>query len=132
MKSIMKIDDPLPLTITRKWLDQHGACKDQADLFERIWPEGVAVTEEALVDAAKVGLNLDWLAERVLLLSVYDEYLAKYALLYVDFQLERNALLPCSGSKIVSLAADYQAKCNTLLIGVLWPVYEKGARHHEE
>ena len=128
----MRVNDPLPLTITRKWLDQHNACKDQADLFERIWPEGVAVTEEALADAAKAGLNLDWLAERVLSLPVYDEYLAKYALLYVDFQLERNALLPCSGSKIVSLAADYQAKCNTLLIVALWDVYEKEAKHHED
>ena len=57
-------DNNPPLTITRAWLDQYGACKEQADLFEKLWPQGAVVTQDTLASAARAGLSLEWLAEK--------------------------------------------------------------------
>ena len=91
----------IPETVTAEWLTVHNACKEQQALFEKTWPEGVRVTKKALVQAAKVGLNLEWFAERVLPRS-----------LYVDYQAKRDALY-----------AECQAKCAALLIEIIWAAF---------
>jgi len=130
-----------PLTITRAWLDQYGACKDQADLFEKLWPQGAVVTQDTLASAARAGLSLEWLAEKVLPPALYAAYLAervplladymakhevldadyhaKRAPLLADYRAKRAPLLVEYAAKDIPLYAEYEARRNTLLIAAL-------------
>ena len=82
-----------PTIISRKWLDEHGACRAQAQLFERVWPNGVAVTRETLELSAKKGLILGWFAEQVLPRSDYAAFQAQLDTLYADYKAQRDTLL---------------------------------------
>ena len=101
-----------PTIISRKWLDEHGACREQAQLFERVWPDGVAVTRETLEQSAKKGLILEWLAERVLPCSDYDDYKA-----------QRDTLDAGYFAHLDPLEAAYRAQFDTLLINALCNLY---------
>ena len=114
-----------PTIISRKWLDEHGACREQAQLFERVWPDGVAVTREALEQFAKKGLPLEWLAEQVLPRSDYDDYQAQIAPmkaayqeqlapLYADYQAQFDMQEAAYFAKIAPMVAAYQAQHDTL------------------
>ena len=98
-----------PLTITRAWLDQYGACKDQADLFEKLWPQGAVVTQDTLTSAARAGLSLEWLAEKVLPPALYAAYLAKRVPLLADYMAKHEVLVADYHAKRAPLLADYQA-----------------------
>jgi hypothetical protein len=52
--------------ITPKWLKVHGACPDQVAIVRKHWPKGATLTLVQLRRAARLGLSLSWLAERVL------------------------------------------------------------------
>ena len=99
----------IPETITAEWLTVHNACEEQQALFEKTWPDGAHVTKKGLVRAAKVGLNLEWFAERVLPRSLYADYQAKCAPMVADYLAKRAPLY-----------ADYRAKCDALLIEIIW------------
>ena len=136
-----------PLTMTRKWLDNHNACDDQVSLFEETWPQGVTVTQEALANAAKAGLDLEWFAEKVLLRFVYANYKAKQGTLYADYKAKfaplyanyeakrdtlfadylanENTLFADYLAKFDPLHADYLAKRDEVLIAALWAAYER-------
>ena len=104
----------IPKTITAEWLTVHDACEEQQALFEKTWPDGAHVTKTSLVQAAKVGLNLQWFAERVLPRSLYADYRAKRAPLDADYQAKRDALYADYRAKCAPLDADYQAKRDAL------------------
>lgn len=110
----MRLDDSLPLAITREWLDRHSACKDQIDLFDETYPDGVLVTWETLVRAGCAGLNLEWFAQRVLLPAAYAAYDAERAPLYANYQVKRDALLANYEAKLDVLAANCKVKCAVL------------------
>ena len=102
----------IPETITAEWLTVHDACEKQQALFEKTWPDGAHVTKKALVRAAKVGLNLEWFAERVLPRSLVADYQAKCVVLNADYL-----------AKCVALYADYLAKRDPLLIEIIWAAF---------
>ena len=104
-----------PLTITCAWLAQHGACKDQADLFEKLWPDGAVVTKDTLARAARAGLSLEWLAEKVLPPALYAAYLAERVPLLTDDQAKREVLDAAYYAKRAPLLAEYRAKRAPLL-----------------
>ena len=132
----------IPKTITAEWLTVHNACEEQQALFEKTWPGGAHVTKKALVQAAKVGLNLEWFAGRVLPRSLYADYRAKRAPLYADYQAKcapldadyrakraplyadyqakRAPMDADCQAKCAPLDADYRAKCDALLIEIIW------------
>ena len=138
-----------PTIISRKWLRDHGACREQAELFERVWPDGVAVTRENLEQSATAGLSLEWFAEQVLPRSDYDDYQAqRYTLfaayqaqrdmLFANFQAQRNALYAALQSRrtaahvalytayktqIAPLGAAYHAHLDTLHINAVCNLY---------
>ena len=103
-----------PTIISRKWLDKRGACREQVQLFARVWPDGVAVTRETLEQSAKKGLILEWLAERVLPCSDYDDYKAQRGTLYADYQAQRDMLYADYQAQIGMLESASQAQRDTL------------------
>ena len=110
----------IPETITAEWLTVHDACKEQQALFEKTWPDGAHVTKTSLVQAAKVGLNLQWFAERVLPRSLYADYRAKHDAMNADYRAKCDALYADYQAKRDALDADYQAKYDALLIEIIW------------
>ena len=143
----MESNESLPLTITRKWLEEHDACEDQVKLFEEIWSEGAVVTQEALARAAQAGLNLEWLAERLFSDSTYAEYevqrdllyadyLTKHAVPYADYRAkwhqvsgEFDARLTALESEYaavrIPMYAEYKAKVAPLLVDAIRAAYER-------
>ena len=127
-----------PTIISRKWLDEHGACREQAELFERVWPDGVAVTRETLELSAKKGLRLEWFAEQVLPLpdsaayqsqraALYAAYQAQLGTLYADYKVQRDTLYTAYQAQIGTLEAAYRAQRDTLLINAVCNLYGSDA-----
>jgi uncharacterized protein YeaC (DUF1315 family) len=48
-------------------------CQEQWEIVQATWPDGIPLTEETLVKANKLGLNLLWLA-RNLVSQAYAKY----------------------------------------------------------
>ena len=111
----MESNDSLPLTVTHAWLVQHEACKEEADLFRTIWPNGTGVTQEALATAASAGLNLEWFAKRVLSPTIYADYLTARTPFFKDYEAKRKLLLVDYHAKCAPLLAEYLAKHALLL-----------------
>ena len=140
-------DQPVqrPTIISRKWLDEHGACREQAELFGRVWPDGVAVTRETLELSAKKGLRLEWFAEQVLPRSDYAAfqaqrdtlglaclahlgtlhvaYEAQLRTLHADYDAQRDTMEADSPTQIARLEAAYRAQRDTLLINAVCNLY---------
>ena len=127
-----------PTIISRKWLDERGACREQAELFERVWPDGVAVTRETLEQFAKKGLPLEWLAEQVLPRPDSAAYQSQRAALYAAYQAQldtleaayiaqRDTMEAAYFAHCDTLGAAYRAQRDTLLINALYNLYESDA-----
>ena len=116
-----------PTIISRKWLDKRGACREQVQLFARVWPDGVAVTRETLELSAKKGLILEWLAERVLPRSDYADYKAQRDTLFADYQAQIGTLYAAYQAQRDTLYAASQAQIDTLLINAVCDLYESDA-----
>lgn len=135
----------LPDTMTVQWLREHNACVDDRKLFADEWPEGVAVSREALARAHQIELNLDWLAKAVLPRSVYASLELEVAPIYDAFmavrtQLEADLRARTNGvydgddfnagyrdykAKSDLLFQDYKAMNGLLLVNALWARYEQ-------
>ena len=57
--------EALPKIISNRWLASHQACPDQRKIFKEEWPLGGKVTEESLLRASALGLNLHWFIAHV-------------------------------------------------------------------
>ena len=57
-------------SILRSW----DACGDQCATVEQLWPDGVAVTLDALTVAQEAHLDLDWFACAILTAPAWQEY----------------------------------------------------------
>ena len=64
-------------TVTLQWLKKHGACTDQVELFAKTFGDSsVAITPESIERASNVGLDINWVATRILTppaLKAYEE-----------------------------------------------------------
>ena len=61
-------------TITLAWLYKQNACPEQAAIFEAEWGEEARLTRENLERALALGLDLEWLAGRLLTAAALAEY----------------------------------------------------------
>jgi len=61
-------------TVTLAWLEKLGACNDHIELFAKTFGDSTAVTPEAITRAAAVGLDLDWIAERIITATALKAY----------------------------------------------------------
>ena len=103
-----------PTIISRKWLDDRGACREQAQLFERVWPDGVTVTRETLELSAKKGLSLEWFAEQVLPRSDYAAFQSQRDTLGLACLAHLGTLHVAYEAQLRTLHADYDAQFDTL------------------
>jgi hypothetical protein len=71
----------IPTHITVEWLRTEGACSDQIEIVQREWGDAAPLTRENLLRAVELRLDLDWLADELLLsaepLRVYREATAE-------------------------------------------------------
>ena len=79
--------------ITADWLRQQGACADQVAIFAQHWPKGATITLRGLHKAARVGLDLDWLAERILNPTAWATYDAARAPAWATYNAARATAL---------------------------------------
>lgn len=63
--------------LTAEWLDKQGACEDQADLAILHFGRSVALSRMMLLECAALGLDVHWLAGRLLPYNLWDEYAAE-------------------------------------------------------
>ena len=63
------------MKITKEQLQELNACSNIIELFSNEWPDGVMVTKENALRAAEIGLNINWLARRVLTGDALKEYI---------------------------------------------------------
>ena len=104
----------LPTTITSKWLAEHEACAEDLALFEEEWPEGGAVTKESLTRASELGLDLDWLARRLLPKLMNAVYRANVSLLAEDYRIPRASLLLEYSERRAPLVAAFNVERTAL------------------
>ena len=52
--------------ITEQWLLDEQACENEFILAMKTWPGGTQLTEEVLVIAARLPVQIEWLAEHLL------------------------------------------------------------------
>lgn len=52
---------PPAIKITSKWLRRRGACSEQIDEFNKVFPDGAEPTLENLEHAKRVDLDTSWL-----------------------------------------------------------------------
>ena len=105
-----------PRMITAEWLEENKACADAINLFCAEWPDGGEVTQENLVRADALRLNLEWFAKRALPPQVYAECQAQRDTLYADYRDKRDALYADFQAKRAALMhADYEG-CRVLML----------------
>lgn len=63
-----------PRVITADWLREVGACMDEVSVFEGEWPRGAEVTEENVLRAQELGLDIDWLVTECASLEGYRQW----------------------------------------------------------
>jgi len=65
--------------ITADQLREANACEEQVKTFEEEWPDGAHITEENILKAYELGLDLHWFAESFLdspHMDAYDKAMA--------------------------------------------------------
>ena len=62
------------MKITREYLVSLGASCEQLDAFSAEWPDGAEITLENCLRAAELGLDLDWLAEKMFPARAWEAY----------------------------------------------------------
>ena len=132
-----------PKVISRDWLDDHGACRDQVQRFERTWPDGVTVTRETLERSATAGLSLEWFVRQVLPHADYADYFMQRDALFAAYMQQRDTLKAAYDAQFDAQEADYlalirtlgaawQAQYDALLVNITCDLYQGSARVAEE
>ena len=95
--------------ITHAWLAERKACKEQLDIFDKEWPDGMELTKENLLKCAALQLNLNWIAEHYLDAS-----------LSAKFEKQRDSLLAEFERQEAPFWAEYERQR-----GPFWAEYER-------
>lgn len=85
------------MKITARLLKRKGACADEAELFEKLYPDGAEITEAACVAVADK-FDWDWAAENLLPAPLFADYATKSVWIATGYE-----------SKCEWIAADYWA-----------------------
>jgi len=120
-------------TITKDMLVEAKACKDQVQLFTKIFPDGARVNKTNALKADKAGLCIDWAASNLLSSDKNGDYRAKRKLISDDYDAKRKPLLGDYEAKHKPILDDYEAKHKPLRgdyrakIKLIWDDYR--AKH---
>ena len=110
----------LPPVITHEWLVEHGACEDQRDVFAAEWPDGVELSEAALLRAADLELDLEWFAEKYFPAPLLAEYRRQEAPLLAEYRRQEAALRAEYERQRAPLLAEFQRQR-----APLWAEYQR-------
>ena len=77
--------------VTGEMLKDWGACGNQADRVDELWPEGFVVTLENLVQAATEELDVEWFAQAILRAAAWAEYKKVTAAAWAEYKKVRAA-----------------------------------------
>lgn len=107
------------MRITAKKLQGKGACSDQVEVFAAEWPDGVEVTEEALLRAADLGLGLTWFAKHFLPRLFLAEYRRQKDRHWDEYKRQVNTFLREYERLKVTLLAEYERQKARLICRLL-------------
>lgn len=55
----------IPPVVTARWLKRIGACSEQVEVFQRLYPDGVGTISAAIVRRlVRLDVDVEWLAAR--------------------------------------------------------------------
>ena len=96
-------------TLLKSKIRSFSPCPDQLALLDKTFPgERIRLTLANCRKAARAGLYLDWLADRLFPAPLLADYAAKRSPLLADYEAKRSPLW-----------ADYTAKCTPLFFACL-------------
>jgi len=108
------------MKITREYLVGLGASCEQLDTFSDEWPDGAEITLDNCLRAAELGLDLDWLAEKMFPARALEAYLQATApALEAYEQAKAQALEAYRQARATALEAYRQATAPA------WEAFEK-------
>lgn len=118
----------IPNPILTKHL--RGACPEQKALFAATFPKGMAITEENVVKALRVGLEVEWGLKRWLPATLLAEYQQQDALLWAEYARQSTPLLVEYQRQHAPLWAEYERQPALLVeyqrqLAPLWAEYER-------
>jgi hypothetical protein len=80
--------------LTARHLQLMSACtEEQVEIFRTEWPDGVDLTEAALLRAAELHLDLDWFAGKTLTAAALAEYKRVKAAAWAEYKRVEAAAL---------------------------------------
>ena len=118
------------MRVTRESLAALKACPDQLEIFAAEWPDGVEVSEAALLRAVELGLDLQWWASLALPAPLRDEcerqvapllaeYVRQVAPLLAEYDRQRAPLRDEPHRQVAPLLAEFDRQVALLLWRVL-------------
>jgi len=108
------------MKITREYLVGLGASCEQLDTFSDEWPDGAEITLDNCLRAAELGLDLDWLAEKMFPAPALEAYLQATAPALEAFE---KATAPALEAYLQATAPAWEAYVQAT--APAWEAYEK-------
>ena len=108
------------MKITREYLVGLGASCEQLDTFSEEWPDGAEVTLDNCLRAAELGLNLNWLAEKMFPARALEAYRQATAPALEAFE---KATAPALEAYLQATAPAWEAYVQAT--APAWEAYEK-------
>lgn len=108
----------IPITITADWLLHRKACEDQITKFAAEWPEGAELTEANLLRAGELGLDIKWLALRVLPKPLQAEHNWQVVPVNAKFRQQMAAIQAEYELERARIDAEYRQQCERQVLAV--------------
>ena len=105
--------------ITHKWLAERKACKEQLDIFDKEWPDGMELTKENLLKCAELQLNLTWFAKHYLDAFLWAEFERQRIFLWAEFERQRIFLWTEFERQRTPLLTEYRRQEAMVLFNLL-------------
>ena len=102
------------MKLTEAMLRSHHACEERVVIFALEWPDGCDVTEETLLRAIELGLNIVWFAHEFLAGPLLAEFERQRALLWAEVERQEAALWAEFNRKEAPLWAEVVRKVASL------------------
>jgi hypothetical protein len=107
------------MRITSKLLKRKRACREQVALFEKLFPNGVEVTEAICVAHADK-FNFHWAAENLLSASAWAEYKRVKDSVQAEYQRNLDAAWAEYQRIVAPTGAEYERA-----VAASWPEYRR-------
>ena len=111
------------MRVTRESLAALGACADQLQTFAAEWPDGVEVSEAALLRAAAMGLDLHWWASRAIPAPLRAEFERLRAPLRAEYD-RQEAEFVRQEAEFVRQVAPLRDEFDRQVASILWRVLQ--------